>query len=201
MRLALASPSHARTCEGMCFQKRTWYCAIEYLPPRSLGRGREAPVGGWSFYKLGKPVFELAQPNIDDLEWETQVLRNFLRLLGEAGIGHLPEEHQRFVVAEDHRLQLRVPVEAEAAHHGAIKISHEPVGQEEGAGLLFRHPAGSLLAREHLIAVRAAQSRGPDLLEQRFELSSRTAVAVHDDQLFVARPQVVELHPKLVDDA
>src|SRR5258708_12163505 len=99
MRLALASPSHARTCEGMCFQKRTWYCAIEYLPPHSLGRWREAPVGGWSFYKLGKPVFELAQPNIDDLEWETQVLRNFLRLLGEAGIGPLPRQQPPFLVS------------------------------------------------------------------------------------------------------
>src|SRR5258708_38458631 len=110
MRLALASPSHARTCEGMCFQKRTWYCAIEYLPPHSLGRWREAPVGGWSFYKLGKPVFELAQPNIDDLEGETQVLRNFLRLLGEAGVGHPPEGPPPLLVAEQHPPTLRVPL-------------------------------------------------------------------------------------------
>src|SRR5260370_21977697 len=201
MRLALTSPSQAMTCEGMCFQKSTWYWAIGYPPHRSLGRGCEAPVGGWSFHKLGKPVFELAQPNVDDLEWEIEVLRNSRRLLGEAGIGHLPEEHQRFVVAEDHRLQLRVAVEAEPSHHSAVEIAHEPVGQEEGAGLFFRHPAESLLAREHLVAVRAAQSRGPDLFQQRFQLSSRATVARHADQLFVPRSQVVELHPKLVHDA
>src|SRR5260370_9661759 len=90
----------------MWFQKSTWYWAIGYLPPHSLGRWCEAPVGGWSFHKLGKPVFELAQPNVDDLEWEIEVLRNSRRLLGEAGIGHLPEEHHRFVRAEDPSLPL-----------------------------------------------------------------------------------------------
>src|SRR5258708_15632970 len=154
-----------------------------------------------SFHELSQPILELAQPYIDDLEWETEVLRNLLRLVGETGIGHLPEVHQRLVVAEDHRLQLRVAVEPEAAHDGAVEIAHDPIGQEESAGLLFRHPAESLLAREHLVAVGAAQSRGADLYQQRFQLSSRAAVAVHHDQVFVTRPQVVELYAQLVDDA
>src|SRR5260370_31851151 len=116
MRLALTSPSQAMTCEGMCFQKSTWYWAIGYLPPHSLGRWCEAPVGGWSFHKLGKPVFELAQPNVDDLEWEIEVLRNSRRLLGEAGLGHLPHENHRLLVSEDHLLQLLGPVAPQPPH-------------------------------------------------------------------------------------
>src|SRR5260370_10555109 len=110
----------------MWFQKSTWYWAIGYLPPHSLGRWCEAPVGGWSFHKLGKPVFELAQPNVDDLEWEIEVLRNSRRLLAEAGIGHLPEEHQRFLVAADQRLPLRVAGETRASHPLPFLLATRP---------------------------------------------------------------------------
>src|SRR5260370_23652503 len=99
MRLALTSPSQAMTCEGMCFQKSTWYWAIGYLPPHSLGRWCEAPAGGWSFHKLGKPVFELAQPNVDDLDGEVEALRSSPPLLAEAGTAHRSAGRQRIVLA------------------------------------------------------------------------------------------------------
>src|SRR5216684_2388044 len=48
--------------------------------------------------------------------------------------------------------------------------------------------------------MRSAQTRRANLFEQGLQLSSGPAVSVHDDQLFVTRPQVVELHAQLVDD-
>src|SRR6202521_3957223 len=134
MRLALASPSQAMTCEGMCFQKSTWYWANGYLPPHLLGRWRRAPVGGWSFHKLGKPIFQLTQPDIDYLEREAEVLTDFFRLLGESGIRTLPRVHQRFLFSEHHRCQPGVSVESQAGHHCSIEVAYEPVGQKKRAG-------------------------------------------------------------------
>src|SRR5260370_23304838 len=131
MRWAVASPSHAMTWDGMCFQKSTWNWATN-SPPHHVGRSdaaRGVRVG--RFNKLCESILELTQPDIHDLERKAQVLRDLRRLFGEPRIGHLPEVHQRLVVPKDHRLQLRVAVEAEAAHDGTVEVAHQPVGQEE----------------------------------------------------------------------
>src|SRR5712691_12499004 len=94
-----------------------------------------------------------------------------------------------------------MPVEAEAAHDRALEVADQPVGEDERRRALLADALEKFRAGQHLVAVRAAHARGADLIEDRFQLSVHAAVAVDDDEVVVARPQLAQLLAQLVDDA
>src|SRR5579859_5542351 len=152
-------------------------------------------------HQLSQASLELAEAHVADLQRQLEVRRDGRGLVGQPRVGHLAEVQDRLVVAEQHRLQVRVAGEAEPAHDGAVEVAHEPVGEEERAGLLVRDLREELLAGEHLVAVRARDPRGLELLEHRLEAAGGAAVAVDDDQAIAARRQRGELGAELGDDA
>src|SRR5690348_16070452 len=157
--------------------------------------------GGRGIYQSSQPLFELPQSDVLDLQRQPEVLGDAQRFLGEARVGHLAEIEDGLVVGEQNRLQVWMPVEPKPAHHRAVEVAYQPVGEEERAWPPVGDLRESLLAREDLVAVRAAQAGGADLVEQRLQLPGRPAIAVHHDQLFVSRSEVVQLFAQLVDDA
>src|SRR5712692_2244471 len=217
MRLVSESASHALTWEGMCFQYITWYFATElHASPlagaisrrgqRVLDRlvrqaGRRPGGGTRTLYQRGKALFEFPQSHVFDLQRQSEIGGDLARLLHQPWIRDLAQVQNPLVVAEEHRLQLGVAVQAQAPDHGAVEVPHEPVGQEERR----RSPVGDLVetsfAGVHLVAVRSPQSRRADLLEQRLQFAGHPAIAIHHHQLFVARPELVELLAQLVHDA
>src|SRR5439155_10822251 len=99
-----------------------------------------------------------------------------------------------------HRFQVGVAIEAESLHDRAVEVADEPVGQEERAGPLLADLSELLRTRVHLVAVRSAQPVCAHFFQQRLQLSGRSAIAIHDHQLFVSRPKLVQLFAQLVDD-
>src|SRR5690349_21151474 len=69
-------------------------------PPHSWGGG---PVGrrGRGIYQSSEPLLELPQSDVLDLQRQLEVLRDALRLLGEARVGHLAKIEDRLVVGEE----------------------------------------------------------------------------------------------------
>src|SRR5581483_10497821 len=183
MRFTSPPSSHAFTCDGMCFQNITWYLAKSHL------------------YQRCKAGFEFPQSDVADLERQREVFGDRLRLLGELRVRHLAQVEDRFVVAEVHRFQVRVPVQAEPALHRAVEVAHEPVGEEVGRRALVRDLEEELLAREHLVAVRPGHARHAELVEDGVQAAGGAAVAVNDDHALVARPELVKLVSQLGDDA
>src|SRR4029077_2165470 len=129
-----------------------------------------------------------------------EVACDLFRFRGKAWIRHLTQIEDGVVVAEQHREELGVPVEAEATHHSALEVADEPVGEEERSRALFAHALEKFRAGEHLVAVRPLHTSGANLVQDRFQLSIHAAVAVDDDETLVVRAKRVQLLSKLVDD-
>src|SRR5437667_10419764 len=113
--------------------------------------------------EMGKPVFEFPQSHIVDLQGQVEVGRDVSSLVGKPWIGDLAQVEQRLVVAEHHRLQFWVAVEAQAFDHGAVEVADQPVGQKKRPGPLRRDLLKALRTRVHLVAVGSAEARGADL--------------------------------------
>src|SRR3981081_1929352 len=58
-----------------------------------------------------------------------------------------------------------------------------------------------VFAGEHLVAVRTHNANCTDLREKSLKAPAHAAVAVHDYQSFVTRPQCIQLLSELIDDA
>src|SRR5438445_1532801 len=179
----------------MCFQYMIWYWAT------GLGEACRRPGGGSrTLNQRSKAVFEFPQSNVPDLQRQPQVRGDVASLVRQPRVGHLAQVQDRFVVAKEHRLELRIAVQAEALDDCAVEVAHQPVGQEKSPGPLVADLGEELLSRIHLIAVRSAQPQRTNLFEQRLEPSRGAAVAVDHDEVLITRTQVVELLAKLVDD-
>src|SRR5260370_8918851 len=141
MRLTSLSPSHGFTCEGMCLQDITWYLATS-SPPHWLGRSRSdlRSAGGGvqlpiTLYQRSKALFEFPQSDVLDLEWKLEIFRYLARLVGQARVGDLAQVEQRLVVAQEHRLQLRVAVHPQPPDPRTLYVAHQPVRDATLAGL------------------------------------------------------------------
>src|SRR6266851_5706976 len=147
MRFTSEPSSQAFTWEGMCFQNITWYLANS--------RSR--------LNQRCEPAFQRAHPHVADLQGQLEVGGDRSRPGRQKVAGRLPQVENRLVVAEQHRPQVRIPVEPEAADDGALEVAHEPVSEEERPRALVHDSLEQLLAREHLVA-------GPELAELRAQL-------------------------------
>src|SRR5260370_829896 len=81
---------------------------------------------GASVNQFREPFLQLAKTDVVDLERQPEVGRDLCGLVRQAGVRHLAQVQQRLVVAEQHLLELRVPVEAEAAHDRALEVANQP---------------------------------------------------------------------------
>src|SRR4029077_11820880 len=129
-----------------------------------------------------------------------EVACDLFRFRGKAWIRHLTQIEDGVVVAEQHREELGVPVEAEATHHSALEVADEPVGEEERSRALFAHALEKFRAGEHLVAVRPLHTSGANLVQDRFQLAVHAAVAVDDDEILIAGAKGAQLLSQLVDD-
>src|SRR5581483_7994911 len=139
--------------------------------------------GSRAFHKADQPPFQLAQPDVDDLERTAEELGDGAGPLGESRIPFAPQVADVGDVVEVGAAQEREPPHPEPLHHGAVPVAHEPVGQEEGPRArperLERRPAP-----EHLIAVGTGGALDAAGLEHGVERTPGPAVAVdHDDPL------------------
>jgi hypothetical protein len=103
-------------------------------------------------------------------------------------IDRLREVHDPPVVAEVHRLQLGVPVDAEAADHETLEVASQEVGEPERGRLFLGEPGKRRPAGEELVAVGARQALHAELGEHRIEEATGSAVRVGDEHLCVAVP-------------
>src|SRR6266566_5189518 len=99
-------------------------------PPQAVATRTATTANALRLDKLGKALLEFSQSDVHDLERQSEVRRDLVSLFRQARVGHLPQVHERFVVAEHHRLQLRVAVESQAADHSTIEVAHQPVSQK-----------------------------------------------------------------------
>ena len=94
--------------------------------------------------------------------------------------------HQAPVVAEVHRQQLRVAIEAEAADHEPIEVPGEEIGQVERARLLVGQRGEGRPAGVDLVAVRALEPGDALGLEHAIEQPTGSAIRIGDEDPVVA---------------
>src|SRR2546423_6675616 len=92
-------------------------------------------------------------------------------------------------------------IQAQPANHRPLEVSHEPVGKKEGAGARLHQPLELRFAREHLVAVGPSHAGSTEMVEERVESTSGSAISIHDDHAVVARLQRHQLLAQLVHDA
>src|SRR6266851_4533965 len=185
MRFTSEPSSQAFTWEGMCFQNITWYLANS--------RSR--------LNQRCEPGFQRAHPHVADLQRQLEVGRDRSRPGRQKVAWRLPQVENRLVVAEQHRPQVGMAVEPEAADDRALEVAHEPVSEEERPRALVHDSLEQRLAGEHLVAVRALHASGAELVEHRVKPSGSSTVAIHDDEPVVAGLELAELRAQLGDDA
>ena len=106
------------------------------------------------------------------------------------------------VVAEVHRLELRVAVDPEAADHEPLEVAGEEVGQPERRRLLVGQAGEVGAAGEELVAMGAGQPLHALLGEDRVEQAAGAAVGVGDeDPLVAVAPALTDPSPDARRDA
>ena len=133
--------------------------AVPFTSPLAGEVGRKPGGGTRTFYQRSKPLFEFPEPNIIDLERQPEIRCDLTRLLGQPGVGDLPQIQHRLVITEQHRFQFRVAIEAQASDDRAVEVTHQPVGEKEGAGPALRgHRAGGAGLRGEVVCGRNLRS-------------------------------------------
>ena len=100
---------------------------------------------------------------------------------GQLGIVGLGEVDEPAVVAEVHRQQLGMAVEAEAGADDRVELAGQEVGQVEGPELLVLERGVGRRAGVELVAVGALDALEALALEVRVERAGRAAVGVGDE--------------------
>ena len=167
-------PSLAMTWAGMSRHQMTVSVAIRQAAPPPTTR---------SACDRGR---ELAEAGVAVLEREAEPLGRAPRHRQQVRVVGLGEVDDPPVVAEVHRLELRVAVDAEAADHEPLEVAGEEVGQPERRRLLVGQSGEGRAAGEELVAVGARQPLDALLGEHRVEQAARAAVGVGDEDPLVA---------------
>src|SRR6185436_10595409 len=175
-RAARARPSLAVTCAGMSRHQMTVSSGTGGLCDEALERRAEVAVAG-SPTLVGEP----------------EIGRGILGPAVESSVVGLREVHEPAVVAEHHRLELRVPVEPEAAHDERLEVTGEEVGQVEGRGLVLVHCVPGVVSGEEAVAVRAGQPLHVVLSQDDVERAAGSAVGIGDEDALVAAGELGEL--------
>src|SRR5258707_12155453 len=104
MRFTSVPSSQAFTWEGMCFQNITWYLA-----------------NSSRLNQRGKPAFQLAHPDVADLQGQLEEARDRGRPGRQQVAWRLPEGEDRLVVAEQHRPRAGIPVQPGTPDDGRLE--------------------------------------------------------------------------------
>ena len=116
--------------------------------------------------------------------------REQVRVLG------LGEVDEPAVVAEVHRLELRMAVDPEPADHQPLEVPGEEVGQPEGGGLVLGQAGEVGPAGEELVAMGAGQPLHAFLGEDRVQQAAGAAVGIGDeDPLVAVAPSLADPRP------
>src|SRR4051812_48322559 len=96
-------------------------------PSPAKGCASRTSPGSWtsSLHQRGEPGLKLAQTDVANLEGKLEVRADLLCLLRQPRIGNLAQVKQRLIVAEQHRFDIGMAVEPEAADDSPIEVAHE----------------------------------------------------------------------------